>query len=270
MPSFTLTGKRALITGGSRGIGKGLALGLAAAGADIAVIYRQAVQEAEEVVALARQAGRQAHAFQCDVAEVAQIPALVEHVWAEAGPLDILVNNAGLAFLEPFDQVTVASWERTMAVNVRAPFFLSQQVALRMIARGAGGRIINISSTNGFQAEAHLAPYNTSKGALELLTRSLAIDLSMHHITVNSVAPGLIQTDIGEDFEFAEGFWEYLQEHIPLGRVGTPEDCVGAVVLLASDAGAYITGQCIVVDGGIVCEQIPRLKFGRPPADAAP
>jgi NAD(P)-dependent dehydrogenase (short-subunit alcohol dehydrogenase family) len=151
-----------------------------------------------------------------------------------------------------------------MNVNVKGPFFLAQELARGMIERGRGGRIINISSTNGLQAEAHLAPYNASKGALEMLTKSLAIDLSPYKITVNSVAPGLIETEIAEDFEVSGGFWEYLLEHIPLGRMGKPEDCIGAVVMLASEAGAYITGQTIVVDGGILCEQIPRLKFGEP------
>ena len=261
MPSFDLSGKRAFVTGGSRGIGRGIALGLAEAGADIAIAYRQATEAAEEVVTAIRGVGREALAFQYDLAEAEGIPALVEQVWTEAGPLDILVNNAGVACLEPFEEVTVDSWDLTMNVNVRAPFFLAQRVATRMIARRQGGRIINIGSTNGFQAEAHLAPYNASKGALEMLTKSLAIELAPHSITVNSVAPGLIETEIGDDFAVAEGFWEYVTEHIPLGRMGTPEECVGAVVLLASEAGKYITGQSIVVDGGILCEQIPRLKF---------
>lgn len=264
MTSLDLTGKRALVTGGSRGIGRGIALGLADLGADVVIVYRQAEEEAAQVVAEVRARGRKAGAYRHDLADAAGISALVERVWSEAGPLDILVNNAGLAFLEPFDRVTLESWQATLDVNVRAPFFLSQQAAVRMIARRRGGRIINISSTNGFQAEAHLAPYNASKGALEMLTKSLAIELAPHRITVNSVAPGLIETEIGDDFEVAEGFWDYLTEHIPLGRMGTPAECVGAVALLASEAGAYITGQTIVVDGGILCEQIPRLKFGPP------
>ena len=262
--SFDLHGKRALVTGGSRGIGRGLALGLAAHGADVVVVYRQAEAEAREVCRRITELGRQAWAFRHDMADAEGIPALVAQVWEEAGPLDILVNNAGVAFLEPFDRVTLESWRTIMDVNVRGPFFMAQQVALKMTERGAGGRIINISSTNGFQAEAHLAVYNTSKGALELLTKSLAVELAPHKITVNSVAPGLIETEIDDDFEVAEGFWEYLKEHIPLGNLGTPEDCVGAVVLLAGQAGAYITGQTIVVDGGILCQQIPRLQFGSP------
>lgn len=265
MSVFDLTGKRALVTGGSRGIGRALAVGLAAAGADVAIAFRKESAAADTALQLIRDQGRQAWAFQQDLADVAALPDFVERAWREAGPFDILVNNAGVAALEPFDRVTLETWNWTLNVNVTAPFFLTQQIALRMIARGQGGRIISISSTNGFQAEAHLAPYNVSKGALEMMTRSLAIELAACRITVNTVAPGLIRTDIGEEFELAPGFWEYVEEHIPLGRQGAPEDCAGAVVLLAGDAGAYITGQCIVVDGGILCEQIPRLKFGLPP-----
>jgi glucose 1-dehydrogenase len=259
---FDLQKKLALVTGGSRGIGRALALGLARAGADVVVLYRAASSAAEEVVAQIRSLGRRGFCIQQDLADTAALPRLVETVWMEVGPIDILVNNAGMAVLEPFTRTSEATWDRTLAVNLKAPFFLSQQVALRMIQRGRGGRIINISSTNGLQAEAYLAAYNASKGALELLTKSLAIELAPHNITVNAVAPGLIQTEIAQDFDAPPGFWECLLEHIPLGRIGTPEDCVGAVLLLASDWGSYITGHTIVVDGGIVCEQIPRLKFG--------
>ena len=264
MSSFSLAGKTALVTGGSRGIGRGLALGLAQAGADVVILFRQAAEAADAVVAQIRELGRRGFAVQHDIADIQGIPAVVGAVHDEVGAIDILVNNAGVAFLEPFHRVSQKSWDTTMNVNVKGPFFLAQEVARGMIERGRGGRIINISSTNGLQAEAHLAPYNASKGALEMLTKSLAIDLSPYKITVNSVAPGLIETEIAEGFEVSGGFWEYLLEHIPLGRMGKPEDCIGAVVMLASEAGAYITGQTIVVDGGILCEQIPRLKFGEP------
>lgn len=264
MSSFSLAGKTALVTGGSRGIGRGLAIGLAEAGADVVILFRQAAGEADAVVARIREAGRRAFAIQHDIANIDGIPAVVDAIHNEVGPIDILINNAGVAFLEPFHRVSQKTWDLTMDVNVKGPFFLVQAVARGMIEYGRGGRIINISSTNGLQAEAHLAPYNASKGALEMLTKSLAIDLSPYKITVNSVAPGLIETEIGDDFQVSGGFWEYLLEHIPLGRMGKPEDCIGAVVLLAGEAGAYITGQTIVVDGGILCEQIPRLKFGRP------
>ncbi|MEN6345193.1 MAG: glucose 1-dehydrogenase [Armatimonadia bacterium] len=262
MKQFSLEGKRALVTGGSRGIGRGLALGLAAAGAEVVVLFRQAEEAAQEVVEHILGMGRRACSIQAELADVEAFPRIVETIWSDFGAIDILVNNAGMAYLEPLTAVTVEHWDRTMNVNVRAPFFLSQQIALAMMQAGHGGRIINVSSTNGMQAEAYLAPYNASKGAVEMLTKSLAVELAPHHITVNAVAPGLIETEIGDDFQVAEGFWEYLLEHIPLGRLGRPEDCVGAVILLASEAGAYITGQTIVVDGGIVCEQIPRRKFG--------
>jgi len=153
-----------------------------------------------------------------------------------------------------------------MAINTDAVFFLSQAVSERMIAAGTSGRIINTSSVNGLVAEAGLADYNASKGAIEMITKSLAIELGAHGITVNSLCPGMIATEIAEDFPLAEGFEDYFCQHIPLGhRFGTVEDCVGAVIFLASPAGSYVTGQNIVVDGGILCEQVPRLPFMKPP-----
>ncbi len=142
------------------------------------------------------------------------------------------------------------------------PFFLSQIVSKRMIERGKGGGIINITSTNGFVGEALLSTYNASKGAMEMLTKSFAIELGPHDITVNSVAPGLIETEIGLDFPLKPEFWDYAKEHIPLqNKLGAPKDIAGTVVFLASEASAYISGQHIIVDGGLLCEQFPRTQF---------
>jgi len=173
----------------------------------------------------------------------------------------VLVNNAGIADLVPFSRVDQETMERTLRVNVMGPFFLSQAAARHMMARGQGGRIINVTSTNGFVAEALLSPYNASKGAMEMVTKSLALELGPHGITVNSVAPGLIETEIGMDFPLKPQFWDYAKEHIPLGRLGKARDVGTAVVFLASDAGAYITGQHIIVDGGLLAEQFPRMQF---------
>lgn len=186
-------------------------------------------------------------------------------MWDKAGPIDVLVNNAGIGYLTHFSQISLEQWRKVMAVNCDAVFFLSRAIAERMIAAGIKGRIINTSSTNGLVAEAGLADYNASKGAVELITRSLAIELGAHGITVNSICPGMIETEIGEDYALAEGFEDYYLQHIPLShRLGTVEDCAGAVVFLASPAGSYITGQNIVIDGGIVCEQVPRLQYMKP------
>lgn len=259
--ALTLEGKTALVSGGSRGIGSDIALALAAAGADVAILYRQRAAEAEAVIAAIRGHGRRGLAVQQDVADIDALPQAVERVVAELGSLDILVNNAGIADLVPFTRVDRALMERTLRVNVMAPFFLAQAAALRMMQAGRGGRIINITSTNGLVAEALLSPYNASKGAMELLTKSLAIELGPHGITVNSVAPGLIATEIAEDYPLRPQFWEYAKEHIPLGKLGQPRDVAGAVVFLAGEAGGYITGQHIVVDGGLLAEQFPRMQF---------
>jgi len=261
MSSFSLDGRTSLVSGGSRGIGADVALALAKAGADVAVLYRSRSEEADKTVSAVRDLGRRAFAIRQDVGDVDALPATVDRVVAEFGALDILVNNAGIADLAPFSRVDREAMERTLRVNVMGPFFLSQAAARHMIDRGRGGRIINVTSTNGFVGEALLAPYNASKGAMEMLTKSLAIELGHHNITVNSVAPGLIETEIGMDFPLKPEFWEYAKEHIPLGRLGKARDVGRAVVFLAGEAGDYITGQHIIVDGGLLADQFPRMQF---------
>ena len=263
---FDLTGKTALVTGGSRGIGRGIALALAEHGADVATVYRSAEQEANEVADAIRSLGRKQWTYQQDLSETESLHALADRVWAETGPIDILVNNAGHAYLQRFNQITPEHWRQVMAVNLDAVFFLTQRIAEQMISAGIKGRIINLSSKNGMVAEAGLAHYNASKGALELLTQSLSIELGEHGITCNCIAPGVIDTDIVGDFDIDfERFVPYNKEHIPLeGRWGSVEECAGIAVLLASPAGSYITGQHIVNDGGVLAQQMPRMQFMPP------
>jgi len=258
---FDLSGKVALVTGGSRGIGAGISLALADAGADLAVLFRSRRDAADQIRNNIIDLGRRCELFQHDLAELNGLDAVVDDVVDRLGRLDVLVNNAGIAHLLAFDQVDREVMDLTFRVNAMAPFFPAQAAAKRMIGRGEGGRIINISSTNGRVAEALLAPYNASKGALELITKSLAIELAPHRITVNSVAPGLIETEIGEEFDLDPAFERYAIEHIPLGRYGQSEEVAGAVVYLAGEAGRYTTGQCIVIDGGLTADQFPRLRF---------
>jgi gluconate 5-dehydrogenase len=256
---FDLTGRRAVVTGAARGLGAAFADGLAAAGADVVLIDRLPCTETAAAVT-AR--GRQAHGYVADLARTEALAGLVDRIHAECGPVHVLVNNAGVARLEHFNEITVATWQAVLRVNVDAVFFLAQRFAEHMIADGIAGRIVNVSSKNGLVAEAGLAHYNASKGAVELLTKSLAAELGPHGITVNTVAPGMIDTGIADDFDAdLTGLAEAWRERIPLGRYGTPEDCVGAVLLLASDAGAYVTGTHLLVDGGALADQLPRLRF---------
>ena len=263
---FDLRGRVGLVTGGSRGIGRGIALALAEHGADVAIVYRSAEREAKDVVQAAKGLGRRAWMFRYDLVEVDGLADLAAKTWEAAGKIDILVNNAGLGYLEHFNQITAETWSRTMKVNADAVFFLTQAIAERMIESQIKGRIINLSSANGLVAEAGLAHYNASKGALEMISRSFAIELGAHGITVNTICPGIIETEIGGEFDIdVEKFLSYFREHVPLEhRLGNIEDCVGATIMLASRAGAYITGQRIVIDGGVLCEQVPRLQFMPP------
>ncbi len=262
---FDLSGKRALITGATQGIGRGIALALAQHGADIVVIDQTDEKNARDLAQQVEELGREFHFYQQDLEETGKLAELADRIWRDVGGLDILVNNAGTAYLERFNEITLEHWRRTLAVNLDAVFFLSQRVAEHMIAAGVKGRIINLSSKNGLVAEASLAHYNASKGGVELLTQSLAIELGPHGISVNAIAPGIIETQIAGEFEIDPAFFDYYKEHIPLEhRFGSVEEIAGAAVFLASAAGSYMTGQHLVIDGGVLCQQVPRMQFLAP------
>jgi len=264
-PLFDLTGRTALVTGGSRGIGRGLAIGLAKQGADVAIVYRSARKQAEEVMREIQKCGRKAWSYQKDLSEIESLEDFSQAVWDQVGKIDILVNNAGLAYVERFNTISVDHWRQVMALNLDAVFFLTRRVAELMIAGGIKGRIVNVSSANGFCAEAGHAHYNASKGGLELLTQTFAIELGKHGITANTVCPGIIETEVLEEIGLSSDYLNYFKQHVPLeGRLGSVEECVGAVVLFASRAGSYITGQHLIIDGGVMCEQVPRLPFMEP------
>jgi NAD(P)-dependent dehydrogenase (short-subunit alcohol dehydrogenase family) len=262
---FDLTGRTAVVTGAARGLGRSFAVGLAEAGADLVLVDLPGAEGIAGTAAAIEALGRRCRTYGQDLADIDALPGFVDAVRAEAGPLHILVNNAGTAALERFNEITPASWSHIMRVNVDAVFFLSQRIAEHMTADSVAGRIITITSKNALVAEAGLAHYNASKAAAQLLTETLAVELAPHGITANTLAPGMVETPIDGAFPFdREAFEAAYRERIPLGRYAQPDECVGALLLLASDAGAYLTGARIVVDGGVLADQMPRMRFMPP------
>lgn len=262
---FDLTGKRVLLTGAAGGIGSALAIGLAEAGADLVLAERPGVEPSAHLVDALKRTGRAVTWRFQDLTRAEELHAFIDEIWAEA-PVDVLINNAGFATMDHFNQLDFAAWRATMAVDLDAPFLLSQRVAEHMIHDGVPGRIIMISSKNGLQAEPGLAHYNAAKGGLELLARSLAVELGPHGITVNTVCPGMVETNLSGDFPLDwDAFVASYREHIPLrGRFADASEMVGPVLFLASEAGSYVTGHALVVDGGVLANQVPRLAFMTP------
>jgi 3-oxoacyl-[acyl-carrier protein] reductase len=230
------------VTGASRGIGKAIALALAEAGAAVAVNYRQRKDEAEATVAAIRQSGRKSAAFGADVSDAQAVAAMVLDIEKVLGPVDILVNNAGIALRQSLEEMTEADFDRTIAINLKSAFLCTQAVWPGMRTRG-WGRIVNISSGAARGAGGFGVHYNASKAGLEGLMRGYAARLVRHGITVNAVAPSLIDTDM-----IASQRAESLAR-IPLGRLGTGQEVAAAVVMVATNA--YMTGQTVPVNGGL-------------------
>lgn len=245
---MTLAGRVALVTGSSRGIGQAIAVALAVEGAKIAVSYVSNLQGAMDTVAQIEARGGQAIALRADVGTVSEARELVRATVGALGSVDILVNNAAIPGWAPLLDVTEQDWDRVIAVNLRGPFFLIQSVAGHMIAQGHGGTIVNISSIVGNQCIPHLYAYASSKAGLQMLTKSLVLELGRHGINVNCVAVGatVVERNLKDDPEYASK-WAKV---VPLGRAAVPQDIANTVAFLCSDKAAYITGQTIVVDGG--------------------
>ncbi len=246
---FDLTGKVAIITGTSRGLGQYFGRALACAGADLVITSRDPAALTAfqaEIEAL----GRRALPLALDVRNYDSIQACVEAAVAHYGKIDILVNNAGCNVRKPALEVTWDDWNLVLDTNLRGTFFVSQAVARHMIPRKYG-RVINIGSVTCVAGYAGLGPYGASRGGVKQLTMSLADDWGIHGITVNCLAPGWFKTQQNAVMYENQEWVEYLCDRIPLKRPGQPQDLDGAVVFLASDASAYITGQTLLVDGGI-------------------
>jgi len=246
---FDLTGKTALVTGASRGLGQQFARALAGAGADLAITSR-ARDSLDQVADEMKILGRRVACLELDVRNPASIEDAVVQAVSQLGKLDILVNNAGCNIRKPAVDVTWDDWSTIVDTNLRGGFFVAQAVAKHMIPRKYG-RIINIGSVTCVAGYAGLAPYGASRGGVKQMTMSLAHDWGPHGITVNCLAPGWFKTEQNRALYDDSGWVEYLCERIPLGRPGQPGDLDGALLLLASDAGRYITGQTLLVDGGV-------------------
>lgn len=246
---FDLTGQVALVTGTSRGLGQHFARALARAGADLVLTSRSRATLAgfeEEVKAL----GRKAATVELDVRDQHSIQSAVEDAVKAFGKLDILVNNAGCNVRKPALDVTWDDWNLVLDTNLRGTFFVAQAAARHMIERGYG-RIINIGSVTSVFGYAGLAPYGASRGGVRQLTMSLADDWGMHGVTVNCLAPGWFKTEQNKVLYESQEWVDYLVDRIPVKRPGAAHDLDGAVVFLASEASRYVTGQTLLVDGGI-------------------
>jgi NAD(P)-dependent dehydrogenase (short-subunit alcohol dehydrogenase family) len=246
---FDLTGRVALVTGTSRGLGQTFARALARCGADLILTSRKQADLfpfQQEILAM----GRKAVALEVDVRDEASITKMAEEALLAFGAIDILVNNAGCNVRKPALEVSWQDWNLVLDTNLRGSFFVAKAIAPHMIARGYG-RIVNIGSVTSVSGYAGLAPYTASRGGIRQLTMSLADEWGRHGVTVNCLAPGWFKTDQNKILYEDPEWVEYLVDRIPLKRPGAPGDLDGAIVFLASEESRYVTGQTLLVDGGI-------------------
>ncbi|MHB1414136.1 MAG: SDR family NAD(P)-dependent oxidoreductase [Chloroflexota bacterium] len=239
----------ALVTGGSRGMGQAIALGFAREGADVAVNYVSNVAAAEETVARIKELGRRAIAVKANTSVKAEVDAMVAQVIAAFGHIDILVNNAGVLTRAPFVEISEEDYDRVVNTNMKGYFLVGQAVAREMIRQGKG-KIINVVSEAQEKALPGLAHYGASKGGAHMLSQGMALDLAPHKINVNIIAPGPTLTDMNRKRMEDPANLPVLLQRIPWGRLGRPEDVVGAAVYLASDEAENVTGATIAVNGG--------------------
>jgi 2-deoxy-D-gluconate 3-dehydrogenase len=251
MNAFQLDGKVALVTGASRGLGQGMALGLAEAGADITGLDLSDCQETCQQV---QEMGRRFHAIVCDLKEAdpAKLSEVVEEVRSTLGRLDILVNNAGIIRRAPIFEFSEEYWDDVLQINLKAVFFLSQAAAKVMDVQG-GGKIINIASMLSFQGGILVPSYTAAKSGVAGITKALANELAGRNINVNAIAPGYMATDNTAPLRADEKRAQAILERIPAGRWGEPADLKGVTVFLASSASDYVHGAVVPVDGGWLC-----------------
>ncbi len=243
---FDLTGRLALITGSSRGIGRAIAEGYLAAGARVVINGR----DKDAVAAAVKALGSNAIAAPFDVTGKAAVEAAVDKIEKDIGPIDILVNNAGMTKRMPFTEFPEADWRQIMATNLDSVFFVTQSVARRMIARSRG-KIVNICSVMSELGRPTIAPYTASKGAVKMLTKAMCAEFAKHGITANGISPGYFGTELNQALMADEKFSAWVCARTPAGRWGKVEELQGAAIFLASDASSFVNGHILFVDGGM-------------------
>lgn len=245
---FDLSGKNALVTGSSKGIGRAIALSLAAQGANVAVHFHCSEDAAREVSAEIKSLGRSTLALRAQMQDAAQLQDLWKQTERDLGPLDILVNNAGILKSSFLAMTSETLWDEVMDVNLKSAFLLTK-LASRSFSRRKSGRIINIASQAGQMGEVLRAPYCASKAGMIGLTKATARELALQNITCNAIAPGFIETDMIADTDETKRAAQ--RKFVPINRFGTPEEVAALAVYLASDEAAYVTGQVFAIDGGL-------------------
>jgi NAD(P)-dependent dehydrogenase (short-subunit alcohol dehydrogenase family) len=246
----SLAGKTAIVTGGRRGIGRAIALALAEAGADVSLGDRVVDDgELDRVAQEIKKLGRRALTLQADITRKADVDSLVQKTLADFGTIDILVNNAAMNIMSPLLELNEEGWDRVIDTDLKG-YYLCSQAAGRVMVKQKRGNIVNIASTAAMDTAPKMGAYCIAKAGVVMLTRILAIELAEHNIRVNAVAPSIVKTKFSQPLWAGAKTLKEIEAGIPLGRLAEPEDITGAVVFLASDASAYITGHTIVVDGG--------------------
>lgn len=248
-PLFDLSGRRALVTGSSQGIGFALAKGLAEHGASVVLNGRDPVKLQAAADSLENE-GYEARVSDFDVTDPDAVKRGVEAIEQDIGPIDILINNAGMQFRSPLEEFPVDRWEQLMKTNVSSVFYVGQAVARHMIGRGQG-KIINIASVQSELARPGIAPYTATKGAVKNLTRGMCADWAKHGLQINAIAPGYFKTPLNQALVDNPEFSSWLEKRTPAARWGNVEELVGAAVFLAGKASSFINGHTLYVDGGI-------------------